>query len=134
MLPPAPRPTIGGATGGEEAWSAMPDFEQPASRTEVAKLWILGLAVDLKNAQKRVAELEQQRGAVLALEQHADQYDQFVVEAADIRAVYAEHGDGDDSQVCPTTGDRLRNIATIDSRWVCCGGLYPDHAEPEETP
>jgi hypothetical protein len=40
-----------------------------------------------------------------------------------------DHEDDDDIVICPTTGRRLENIATIDSRWVCCGGLYPDHQE-----
>ncbi len=32
-----------------------------------------------------------------------------------------------DVEVCPTTGYALGNIATVDGRWVCCGGRYPDH-------
>jgi hypothetical protein len=35
--------------------------------------------------------------------------------------------DDDAPQVCPTTGYVLNNIATVYGRWVCCGGLYPDH-------
>jgi len=38
--------------------------------------------------------------------------------------------DTDEPMVCPTTGYVLNNIATVDGRWVCCGGLYPDHRVP----
>lgn len=38
--------------------------------------------------------------------------------------------DGDHDELrCPTTGVVRGNIATVDGRWVCCGGDYPDHAE-----
>jgi hypothetical protein len=36
---------------------------------------------------------------------------------------------GHDELRCPTTGVVRGNIATVNSHWVCCGGLYPDHAE-----
>lgn len=41
---------------------------------------------------------------------------------AEIRAL-----DEEDREVCPATGIVLGDIATVDARWVCCGGLFPNH-------
>lgn len=35
-------------------------------------------------------------------------------------------GDHDDLR-CPTTGVVRGNVATVNGRWACCGGLYPTH-------
>lgn len=34
---------------------------------------------------------------------------------------------------CPTTGNVRGFIATVDGRYVCCGGQYPNH-QAERTP
>jgi hypothetical protein len=33
------------------------------------------------------------------------------------------------AQTCPTTGVQRGNVDTVDGRWSCCGGLWPDHKE-----
>jgi len=33
------------------------------------------------------------------------------------------------AQTCPTTGIQRGNVDTVDGRWSCCGGLWPDHKE-----
>lgn len=39
--------------------------------------------------------------------------------------------DGDHDELrCPTTGVVRGNIATVNGKWICCDGDYPNHAEP----
>jgi hypothetical protein len=65
-----------------------------------------------------------------------------ILKARLVASGYCEDVDCDDSPCdgdheprrCPTTGFLRGNVDTVNSHWVCCGGLYPNHVMPGKEP